>query len=142
MSTLKTLICTLLCTLTVCSAQLAARDPNAGLSEGYLNDHDLYARAEPKLHNFDVRDLVLLSPVIRSMIQGADNIDNAAQQFQSNRPRHAEPDLEANTLDARDPFLGGIIKGVVKGIQHAVKGRKGAKKGAKDAKKGVHGARK
>ncbi|MCJ1437333.1 hypothetical protein MMC27_006720 [Xylographa pallens] len=140
MPTVRVLIFSLLSTLAI-SAQLAARHPNAGLSEGYLNNHDLYARAEPRLFKFDVRDLVFHSPVIRSMIQGADNVNNEAQPFQSNRRRDAGPDSESNTLNARDPFLGGLIRGVIKGIQGAVKSRKGAKKGVQGAKKGVQGAK-
>ena len=141
MATIKTLIFVFLSTLTISSAQLAARHPNVRLSEGYFNDHDLYARAEPKLHEFDVRNLVLHSPVTRGMIQGTNNVNNAAHQLQSSRRRDAEPYSEADTLDARDPFLGGLIKGVVKGIQSAVKGRKGGKKGDQGAKKGIKGAK-
>ncbi|MCJ1400454.1 hypothetical protein MMC11_003659 [Xylographa trunciseda] len=112
MPTIKTLVIAVLSTLTISSAQLDARHPNAGLSESYLSDHDLYARAEPELRTLDVRDPIFGSRIIKSIIKGAEKGNNAAQQYQSSQNRRRNADAEA------DPIFGSrIIKSIIKGAE-------------------------
>jgi len=110
MPTVKTLVLAFLSTLTISSAQLDARHPNAGLSEGYLNGHDLYARAEPELRNLNVRDPIFGSRIIKGIIKGAEKGNNAAQQVQSYQNQ--------NQRREADPIFGSrIIKDIIKGAR-------------------------